>query len=364
MRIPIDLLPPIESLPGSFRTMDCFTCVWCIFTDCSVEQRAEMIAATKNGVNDHKIVRLLNKLYPEHMWSWGDYHGGGIPSDLYPGQAALIIYEVRNHIFHYAILMNRGGVYERYDPQSLKIYPFDCLTENYSILNAYIPRSGGEIFEGKLSPRRLKYQSLSNHPTVQSEQHQIYYKMLYYLKRARKLFTDQDLMEDDIAELREIGEFINKINEMRMEGRDQLVARRVLNDIYAYHYKSLLGWRPEDLVALDRKIKLKTTNYMSSVKSQKPTKSKFTKSKRNSASVRKSKRRRMRPSTWREHTPPSSRSPPRNRAASRSRSHAPSRRYTRSSSRPTETIQNSSSSSSSSSSRTNTVNRFRNMYGY
>lgn len=51
MRIPIDLLPPIESQPGSFREMDCFACVWCEFTDCSVEQRAEMTASSVLIIN-------------------------------------------------------------------------------------------------------------------------------------------------------------------------------------------------------------------------------------------------------------------------------------------------------------------------
>jgi hypothetical protein len=288
MRIPNDLLPPIESLPGSFRSMDCFTCVWCVFTDCSVEQRAEMTAATKDGLYYEDIARVLQKLYPEHMWSWKDYHHGGIPYDLYPGQSAIIIYKVTSGS-HYAILMNRGGEYFLYDPQLLRIEPFDCLREDYGILNAYIPRGHGDLFEGKLSPRRIKFQSLAR-PSAQAEQNKIYYQMLYYLRRANHLFTDADLIEDDIEELREIGNFINELNEMKMIGRDQKVARRALNDVYGYHYKALLAWRPEELVSLDRRVKLKSTNYMTSVRSQKPTKSTFTRSKRNSARERKNKR--------------------------------------------------------------------------
>jgi hypothetical protein len=59
MRIPIDVLPPIESLLGSFRRMDCFVCCWCVFTDCSVEQRAEMTAASSDGINNIKVISCL-----------------------------------------------------------------------------------------------------------------------------------------------------------------------------------------------------------------------------------------------------------------------------------------------------------------
>jgi len=259
MRIPIDLLPPIQSLPGSFRKMDCFVCCWCLFTDCSVEQRAEMTAASSDGIITIKVISCLQKVYPEHIWHWGDFINGGLPKDLHPGQAALIIYVISpeskyyHACNHYAILMNQAGKYLLYDPQTLTIEPFDCLTKEYSILNAY---SDGDLFEGKFPPRRIKYQLLSSRPNPQAEQHQIYYNIIHYIRRARKLFKE-GYVENDIEELREIGNFINKVNDMKLVGKDQNDARLALNDIYARHYKSLLTQKSGELVALKKRPFLK-----------------------------------------------------------------------------------------------------------
>lgn len=258
MRIPIDLLPPIKSLPGSFRPNDCFVCSWCIFTDCSVEQRAEMTAVARDGIFINRIIIALQNAYPEHIWSWDKYIKGGIPNDLRPGQAALISYQVYldpkddKEPGHSAILMNRGGEYVLYDPQTLTITPFDCLRK-YKILNAY---SGGDLIEGKLPPRRIKFKLLSSRPNPEAEQHQIYYSTIHYLKKARKLFKE-GFVENDIEELREIGNFINKVNDMNLIVREQQGARYALNDVYARHYKSLLGWRPSELVALKKRPFLK-----------------------------------------------------------------------------------------------------------
>jgi len=264
MRIPIDLLPPIETLPGSFRMMDCFVCCWCVFTDCSVEQRAEMTAASSDGVINIKIINGLQKVYPEYIWRWGEYINGGLPRDLHPGQAALVLYVISPETKyyeacnHYAILMNQCGKYLLYDPQSLTINPFDCLTKHYYILNAY---SGEDLFEGKFPPRRIKYQLLSSHPTPEAEQHQIYYNIIHYLRNARKLFKE-GFVENDIEELREIGNFINKVNDMNLVIRIQKDARLALNHVYVRHYKSLLGWRPGELVALKRRIHLKNNQIV------------------------------------------------------------------------------------------------------
>jgi hypothetical protein len=252
MRIPIDLLPPIKSLPGSFRMMDCFVCCWCVFTDCSVEQRSEITAAASEGVINIKVISALQKVYPEYIWRWDDYDNGGVPRNLHPGQAALILYENSPKEGHYAILMNQDGEYLLYDPQALVIKPFDCLTKNYHILNAY----SGDLFEGKLPPRRIKYQLLSSRPNPQAEQHQIYYSIMHYVMKSQKLFKD-DILENDIELLKEIGNFINKVNDMKLVGRDQKDARLILNHIYARHYKSLLGRSPVELVALKRRLYFK-----------------------------------------------------------------------------------------------------------
>jgi hypothetical protein len=259
MRIPIDLLPPIKSLPGSFRMKDCFVCCWCVFTDCSVEQRAEITSAARIGLCRYKVKSALQKVYPEHIWRWDDYDNGGVPRDLRIGQAALIFYVVSpetkdyDQCNHYAILMNQGGEYFLYDAQNMVVEPFDCLTKEYTILNAY---SGESLFEGKLPPRRIKYYLLSSYPNPEAEQHQIYYSTIHYLRKARKLFKEE-FVENDIEELREIGNFINKLNDMKLVGRDQTDARHALNDIYTRHYKSLLGWRPDELVTLKKRLFLK-----------------------------------------------------------------------------------------------------------
>ena len=261
MRIPIDVLPPIESLLGSFRRMDCFVCCWCVFTDCSVEHRAEMTAASSDGISNIKVISCLQKVYPEHIWRWDDYDNGGLPRDLHPGQAALILYEISPEskdyyaCNHYAILMNQDGKYLLYDPQSLIIKPFDCLTKSYHILNAY---NGGELFEGKLPPRRIKYQLLSSCPNPQAEQHQIYYNIIHYLRKTRKLFKE-GFVENDIAELRGIGNFINKVNVMKLVVKDHKDARLALNDIYARHCKSLNG---QELVVIKKRIYLKNNQIV------------------------------------------------------------------------------------------------------
>ena len=255
MRIPIDVLPPIKTLLGSFRRMDCFVCCWCVFTDCSVEQRAEITAAASDGVLAFKLSNALQKVYPEYIWRWDEYKNGGTPRNVDPGQAALILYSTSPDTGHYTILMNQGGEYLLYDPQSLSNKPFDCLTESYSILNAY---SGEDLFEGKLPPRRIKYQLLSSSPNPQAEQHQIYYSIMHYVMKAQTLFKD-DILENDIEVLNEIGNFINKVNDMKLVGRDQKDARLVLNHIYARHYKSLLG---QELVAIKRRLYFKNqTNF-------------------------------------------------------------------------------------------------------
>lgn len=253
MRIPIDLLPPIKSLPGSFRKKDCFVCTWCIFTDCSVEQRAEMTAASSTGVNTKKILNALTKVYPEHIWRWDNYTNGGLPRDLRPGQAAFIVCTVSPKVSHVSILMNQGEEYFLYDAQNMVIVPFDCLTKQYQLLNAY---NGESLFEGKFPPRRIKYHLLSSYPNPEAEQHQIYYSTIHYLRKARKLFKEE-FVENDIEELREIGNFINKLNDMKLVGRDQTGARYALNDIYTRHYKSLIGWRPGELVTLKKRLFLK-----------------------------------------------------------------------------------------------------------
>ena len=251
MRISIDLLPPINSLPGRFRKNDCFVCCWCVFTDCSVEQRAEITAAARNGLYMHKVQSALQKVYSEHIWSWHDHDNGGAPRDLPPGKAALIFYENSPKIGHYVILMNQGGKYLLYDPQSMTIEPFDCLKVPYSILNAY---SGESLFEGKLSPRQIKYQLLSYRLNPRAEQYKIYYSIMHYLKKARKLFK-QEFVENDIKELREIGNFINKVNDVKLILKKQKNARLALNDIYTRHYnKSLLGWRPGKLITIKRRL--------------------------------------------------------------------------------------------------------------
>lgn len=258
MRIPIDLLPPIKSLPGSFRTRDCFVCAWCVFSDYSVEQRAEMTATSRDGTCTDRVIIALQNAYPEHIWRWDDYIKGGIPNDVRPGQAALIIYEISpetkeyKECNHFAILMNQGGEYVLYDPQSLTIELFDCLTF-YKILNAY---HSGDLFEGKLPPRRIKFKLLSSRHNPEAEQHQIYYSTIHYLRNARKLFKE-GFVENDIEELREIGHFINKVNDMNLDVREQQSARYALNDVYARHYKSLIGWRPGELVALKKRPFLK-----------------------------------------------------------------------------------------------------------
>ena len=260
MRIPIDLLPPIKSLPGSFRSSDCFVCSWCVFTDCSVEQRAEMTAVARNGICNDRIYSALKKVYPEYIWRWEHYDNGGFHRDVDPGHAALIFYttspESKDYYEckHCAILMNQGGEYLLYDPQSLIIEPFDCLTK-YDILNAY---SGGVLFEGKFPARRIKYQLLSSRPNPQAEHHQIYYSIIHYLRKARKLFKD-DFVENDIEELRGIGNFINKVNDMKLVLKDHKEARIALNDIYARHCKSLNG---RELVIIKKRIYLKNNQIV------------------------------------------------------------------------------------------------------
>ena len=249
MRISIDLLPPIESLPGSFRKNDCFVCCWCVFTDCSVEQRAEITAVARNGVCMYKVQGALQKVYSEHIWSWDDHDNGGAPRDLHPGKAALILYENSPKNGHYSILMNQGGKYLLYDPQSLTIEPFDCLKEPYYILNAY----SGDLFEGKLPPRQIKYQLLSYRPNPRTEQYKIYYSIMHYLRKAQKLFK-QEFVENNIKELREIGNFINKVNDIKLIVKKQKNARLALNDIYTRHYKSLLGCRPGKLITIKRRL--------------------------------------------------------------------------------------------------------------
>lgn len=76
--------------------------------------------------------------------------------------------------------------------------------------------------------------------------------------KAQTLFKD-DILENDIEVLNEIGNFINKVNDMKLVGRDQKDARLVLNHIYARHYKSLLG---QELVAIKRRLYFKNqTNF-------------------------------------------------------------------------------------------------------
>jgi len=226
-----------------------------VFSDYSVEQRAEMTATARDGILIYRIIIALQNAYPEHIWRWDKYIKGGIPNDLRPGQAALISYQVYLYSKNYkepehsAILMNQGGEYFLYDPQTLTIKPFDCLRE-YRILNAY---SDGGLFEGKLPPRRIKFKLLSSRPNPQAEQHQIYYSIIHYLRNARKLFKE-GLVENNIEELREIGNFINKVNDMKLDVKEQQGARLALNDIYARHYKSLVG---RELVALKKRPFLK-----------------------------------------------------------------------------------------------------------
>jgi hypothetical protein len=256
MRIPIDLLPPIKSLPGRFRKMDCFVCCWCVFTDCSVEQRAEITAAASDGVLAFKLSNALQKVYPEYIWRWDEYKNGGTPRNVDPGQAALILYSTSPEDGHYAIVMNQGGEYLLYNPQSLTIEPFHCITQHYYILNAY-----NGLFEGKLPPRRINYQILSSNPNPQAEQHQIYYSIMHYVMKAQTLFKD-DILENDIEVLNEIGNFINKVNDMKLVVRDQKDARLVLNHIYARHYKSLLIRKPGELVAINKRLYFKNqTNF-------------------------------------------------------------------------------------------------------
>ena len=253
MRIPIDLLPPINSLPGSFRRMDCFVCCWCVFTDCSVEQRAEITAAASDGVLAFKLSSALQKVHPEYIWRWDEYKNGGTPINVEPGQAAIILYSTSPEDGHYAIVMNQGGEYLLYDPQSLTIEPFHCITQHYYILNAY-----SCLFEGKLPPRKINYQILSSNPNPQAEQHQIYYSIMHYVMKAQALFKEE-LLENHIELLKEIGHFINKVNDMKLVGRVQKDARLVLNHIYARHYKSLLG---RELVAINRRLYFKNqTNF-------------------------------------------------------------------------------------------------------
>ena len=81
---------------------------------------------------------------------------------------------------------------------------------------------------------------------------------MHYVMKAQTLFKD-DILENDIEVLNEIGNFINKVNDMKLVGRDQKDARLVLNHIYARHYKSLLG---QELVAIKRRLYFKNqTNF-------------------------------------------------------------------------------------------------------
>ena len=104
------------------------------------------------------------------------------------------------------------------------------------------------------------------------------------------MFKEEEEIEDDIVELRDIGEYINGLNRMKLVGRDQLKKRRELNVEYMRHYKWMVGFRPDEVIELEHPLKLKSTNHLTHAKRQKPTKSKFTKSKRNSARTRKNKR--------------------------------------------------------------------------
>ena len=103
MRVSLWDLPPIHTLTGSLRTMDCFACVWCIFTDCTVEQRSLMTAAFKTGVGDQKIIRVLNNYYPEFHWSW-DVMSYERPYSIQIGSAAIIFLRHSGDKYHYTIL--------------------------------------------------------------------------------------------------------------------------------------------------------------------------------------------------------------------------------------------------------------------
>jgi len=290
MRISLWDLPPIHTLTGSLRTMDCFACVWCIFTDCTVEQRSLMTAAFKTGVGDKKIIRVLNKYYPEFGWAWVPMSYER-PYQIAIGSAAIIFLRHSGDKYHYTILTHQSDdTFVNYDPQSKTEETFDFANTEYQILNAYIPRGRGELHFGKLPEVTIPYQYLSKRPTEQGKQNKIYYEILYYLDKVRKMFMVQDNIEDELVELRDIGEYINGLNRTKLVGRDQLYARRMLNVEYMRHYNSLIGFRADELIEIEHPLKLKETNNLVQVTRQKPTKSKFTPSKRNSARTRKNKR--------------------------------------------------------------------------
>ena len=96
---------------------------------------------------------------------------------------------------------------------------------------------------------------------------------------------------DNLEEMQQIQDIIHEINELRLNGRHQKRARRQLNDEYMKIYRSLLKIMPDATeYALNNPLKLKSTNSWTHIRSQKPTKTTFTKSKRNSARMRKAKR--------------------------------------------------------------------------
>jgi hypothetical protein len=290
MRISIDTLPPIHNLLGTLRVNDCFICAWCIFSSCSIIQRTELTAAAKNGIKNGKIINALNRLEPDYIWSWE--HGiGTLPESVLPSQAAIILYRyIDGPGWHYSILIHLDTTYALYDPQQKTATIYDHTLYEYMILNAH-SKETGELHIGKLPPNELAYESLANKPTAQAKENQTLYLITAYLKRLKLLFKDKSMFHENLEEMQQIQDIIHEINELRLNGRHQKRARRQLNDEYMKIYRSLLKIMPDATeYALNNPLKLKSTNSWTHIWSQKPTKTTFTKSKHDSARMRKAKR--------------------------------------------------------------------------
>ena len=293
MRILKELLPNLSKLIGKLKKNDCFSCVWHIFTDCTTEERTSITAGLKTGIKASKIIEILTRLYPEIDWEWKEMPDNRPTNwSIQFNHAAIVWYKPTNALpvngkimSHYSILASdQGGRPQIYDPQIKKyIYIDDLEFEYFYILNGY--RHGTrELWEGQL-PNRLSYSNVATTPSYQSEMEQIGLYLHHQQLQIDELFRNQMTTDEDKIQFNLIGEDINRINRWALSnGRDKR-QRRILNDSYMILYNRLLKDGVSDLVKLDNPIKKKSTNY-----SRQP-KSKKSKSKHNSASKRKSKRR-------------------------------------------------------------------------
>ena len=290
MRIPIQLLPDLDKTIGQLRTMDCFACVWQAFSGCSDEERAEMTSALKYGLQYKKVIEILEDLYPYISWDWVSIHEAFLPKNY----AAIVFYSsiTLDKPPHYSILKNTNGELTLFDTQIKTEEPLLNIDmyETFLVLDGYHIQSGS-IIKHRLPEESISYKHLSENPTYQGEINKLFYEMEIYIKKLNELFINEKNLEEDIQEFNKIGKKINEINNWALTNNRDKKLRRYLNYLYRQNYKTLNHSRNIDFVHIENPLHVKSTNFSNPKRSkQKPTKSKFKRSKLNSARTRKSKR--------------------------------------------------------------------------